>query len=181
MSIKPTSASISCPTSIYPLLSPNPVLPPPTCPSQQLASTSIPLLGFLFKGFLMWTIFKDIMGFVTTLFLFYVSVFWPGGMWDLSSQPGVEPIRPTLEGEVLTAGSEVKSLSRVRLLVTPRTVAGTRLLRPWDFLGKSTGVGCHFLLQGIFPTQGSNSGFSHCRQTLYHPGKSLHPSFRLTA
>ena len=25
---------------------------------------------------------------------------------------------------------------------------------PWDFPGKSTGVGCHFLLQGIFPTQG---------------------------
>ena len=31
----------------------------------------------------------------------------------------------------------------------------TRLLRPWDFLGKSTGVGCHFLLQGFFLTQGS--------------------------
>ena len=30
----------------------------------------------------------------------------------------------------------------------------TRLLNPWDFLGKGTGVGCHFLLQGIFPTQG---------------------------
>ena len=43
----------------------------------------------------------------------------------------------------------------------------TRLLRPWDFLGKSTGVGCHFLLQGIFPTQGSNPGLLHCRQTLY--------------
>ena len=28
--------------------------------------------------------------------------------------------------------------------------------------------GCHFLLQGIFPTQGSNSGLLHCRQTLYH-------------
>ena len=28
----------------------------------------------------------------------------------------------------------------------------TRLLWPWDFLGKTTGVGCHFLLQGIFPT-----------------------------
>ena len=26
---------------------------------------------------------------------------------------------------------------------------------PWDFPGKNTGVGCHFLLQGIFPTQGS--------------------------
>ena len=31
-----------------------------------------------------------------------------------------------------------------------------------------TGVGCHFLLQGIFPTQGSNLGLPHCRQTLYH-------------
>ena len=32
----------------------------------------------------------------------------------------------------------------------------TRLLRPWDFLGKSAEVGCHFLRHGIFPTQGSN-------------------------
>ena len=31
-----------------------------------------------------------------------------------------------------------------------------RLLCPWDFPGKNTGVGCHFLLQGIFLTQGSN-------------------------
>ena len=38
---------------------------------------------------------------------------------------------------------------------------------PCDFAGKSTGVGCHFLLQGIFPTQGSNPGLLHCRQTLY--------------
>ena len=28
-------------------------------------------------------------------------------------------------------------------------------------------MGCHFLLQVIFPTQGSNPGFPHCRQTLY--------------
>ena len=42
------------------------------------------------------------------------------------------------------------------------------LLCPWDFPGKSTGVGCHFLLQGIFPTQGSNPGLPHCRQILYH-------------
>ena len=33
-------------------------------------------------------------------------------------------------------------------------------------LQANTGVGCHFLLQGIFPTQGSNSGLPHCRQTL---------------
>ena len=34
----------------------------------------------------------------------------------------------------------------------------SRLLCPWDFPGKNTGVGCHFLLQGIFPAQGSNPG-----------------------
>ena len=36
-----------------------------------------------------------------------------------------------------------------------------------DFLGKKTGVGCHFLLQGIFLAQGSNPGLLHCGQTLY--------------
>ena len=36
-----------------------------------------------------------------------------------------------------------------------------------DSPGKNTGVGCHFLLQGIFPTQGSNPGLPHCGQTLY--------------
>ena len=41
------------------------------------------------------------------------------------------------------------------------------LLCPWDFPGKSTGVDCHFLLQGIFPTQGFNPGLPHCRQKLY--------------
>ena len=32
---------------------------------------------------------------------------------------------------------------------------------------KNTGVGCHFLLQEIFPTQGSNPGLLHCKQILY--------------
>ena len=67
-----------------------------------------------------------------------------------------------------SATCEVKWLSRVRLFETPWTVACTRLLHPSDFPGKSTGVGCHFLLQGIFPTQGSNPGLLNCRQTLHH-------------
>ena len=37
----------------------------------------------------------------------------------------------------------------------------TWLLCPWDSPGKNTGVSCHFLLQGIFPTQGSNPGLFH--------------------
>ena len=44
----------------------------------------------------------------------------------------------------------------------------TRLLHPWDFLGKSTGVACHFLLQGIFLTQVLNLGPLHCSHILYH-------------
>ena len=37
-----------------------------------------------------------------------------------------------------------------------------------DFLGKNTGVGCHALLQGIFPTHGSNPGLLYCRWILYN-------------
>ena len=59
---------------------------------------------------------------------------------------------------------KVKLLSRVRLFATPWTVAYQA--PPWDSSGKNTGVGCHFLLQGIFPTQGSNPGLPHCRETL---------------
>ena len=36
-----------------------------------------------------------------------------------------------------------------------------RLLCPWDSPGKNTGVGCHFLLQGIFLTQGLNLNLLH--------------------
>ena len=36
-----------------------------------------------------------------------------------------------------------------------------------DSSGKKTGVGCHALLQGIFPTQGSNPDLPHCKQILY--------------
>ena len=51
--------------------------------------------------------------------------------------------------------------------VTLWTVA-CQLFCPWDFPGKNTEVCCHFLLQGIFLTQGSNLGLPYCRQTLYH-------------
>ena len=51
-------------------------------------------------------------------------------------------------------------LSHVQLFATPWTVA-TRLLCPWDSPGKNTGVGSHSLLQGIFPTQGSNPSLLH--------------------
>ena len=55
-----------------------------------------------------------------------------------------------------------KLLSRVRLFATPWTIYS-----PWNSPGQNTKVGSFSLLQGIFPTQGSNPGFLHCRQILY--------------
>ena len=62
---------------------------------------------------------------------------------------------------------ECQSLSCVRLFAIPWTVAH-KASYPWNSPGKSTRVGSHSLLQGILPTQGSNSCLLHCRQILYH-------------
>ena len=58
-----------------------------------------------------------------------------------------------------------------------------RLLCLWDSPGKNAGVGCLSLLQGIFPTQGSNPGLLHCRQTCSlsePPGKPLRVNAKMT-
>ena len=49
---------------------------------------------------------------------------------------------------------ERESLNCVWLFVTPQKP--TRLLHPWNSLGKNTGLGCHFFLLGIFQTRGLN-------------------------
>ena len=67
----------------------------------------------------------------------------------------------------------MKLLSRVRFFATPWT---NRLLHSWDFPGTNTGVGCHFLRQEIFPTQGLNLGLLPCRQMLYHLSHQGSPS-----
>ena len=64
---------------------------------------------------------------------------------------------------------------------TPWTVAA-RLLYPWNFSGKNTEVGCHFLLQGTFLIRGSNPHlfhFLHWQASSLHlepPGKPLSSS-----
>ena len=44
-----------------------------------------------------------------------------------------------------------------------------------DSPGKNTGVGCHVLLQRVFPTRGLNPGLPHCRWILYHQVDSEPP------
>ena len=49
---------------------------------------------------------------------------------------------------------EMATYSSILAWKIPWTEEPGRFVCPWDFLGKNTGVGCHFLLQGIFLTQG---------------------------
>ena len=55
----------------------------------------------------------------------------------------------------------VKRLNLCPTLLPPQGLQPTRLLCPQDFPSQNTGVGCHFLLQGIFLTQGSNLHLLH--------------------
>ena len=57
----------------------------------------------------------------------------------------------------------------------PHGVFPARLLCPWNYPSKNTGVGSHSFIQGIFPTQGLNPGLLHCRWILQSepPGKPL--------
>ena len=58
---------------------------------------------------------------------------------------------PFRKGVCFVLSSSVMSDS-----LLPHGLQPAKLLCPWDFLGKTIGMGCHFLLQGILPTQGSN-------------------------
>ena len=63
----------------------------------------------------------------------------------------------------------------------PYRLQPARLLHPRDSPGRNTGVGCHALLQGIFPTQGSNPGLLHWRRILYCLRHQGNPSLQLGA
>ena len=67
-------------------------------------------------------------------------------------------------------GSPVLRVSPSTVLdsLGPRGLQLARLLCPWNSPGKNTGVGCNFILQRIFPTQGLNLDLLHYRQILYH-------------
>ena len=51
----------------------------------------------------------------------------------------------------------------------------------WDSAGKNTGVGCHALPQGIFPTQGSNLCLPHCGRALYRRSQQGRSNMTATA
>ena len=80
--------------------------------------------------------------------------------WGRKELDMSEELIRTDNGVEMLENRKCKSLSRVRLFVTHG------LQSPWNSPGQNTGVGSLSLLQGIFPTQGSNTGLLHCRQIL---------------
>ena len=77
------------------------------------------------------------------------------------------PTSATWEAPKCSMCCAVLSHSVVSDPLWPQGLKPTRLLCPWNSPGKNAGIGCHALLQGIFPTEGSNPGLQHCRQILY--------------
>ena len=62
----------------------------------------------------------------------------------------------------------VLSRSVVSSSLQPQGLQPSRLLWPWGFSRQEYSVGCHVLLQRIFPTQESNPGLPHYRWIFYH-------------
>ena len=94
---------------------------------------------------------------------------WPSQSPSLSLPPGNHVsflslwVREQVLKEFWTLGkSESESLSVVSDSLWPHG-----LYSPWNSPGQNIGVGSLSLLQGIFPTQGSNPGLPHCRQILF--------------
>ena len=89
--------------------------------------------------------------------------------WQASSLPLAPPGEPltTLKTSVHWCFHCVLSHSVVSDSLWRHGLKLPRLLFHGVSPGKDTAVSCHFLLQGIFPTQGSNPGFLHSWQILY--------------
>ena len=82
---------------------------------------------------------------------------------------GLVPPLPDLSRHLASPATNMPVLSNsvVSESLGPHGLKPTRLLCPWDSPGKNTGVGCHFLLPAIFPTQGLNPSLLYCRRILY--------------
>ena len=86
--------------------------------------------------------------------------------WLASRLRDVLPI--PLSSSIFSDKSKLASPWKCPALWDPMECVAYRAPLSMNSPGKSTGVGYHSLLQGLFPTQGSNSSLPHCRQILYH-------------
>ena len=119
----------------------------------------VPWKCLLFGWFLLLDRLSVSYGFVwiLPLFLEFLLFMCP----DIIS-PFVEVVYPYVHGVFWGVKVKGKVAQSCPILWDPMD-----LYRPWNSPGQNTGVGSHFLLQGIFLTQGSNLGLPHCMWILY--------------
>ena len=108
------------------------------------------------------------------------SIIWPLSVSDYGSKLWPELKNGCQKESVglpqAAACMRAKSLWSFLTLCNPKDCRPLGSSVHGDSPGKNTAVGCHFLFQGIFPSQGSNPGLLHCRQILYflsYPGKPI--------
>ena len=95
--------------------------------------------------------------------------------------PGIEPRSLALQADSLRSelwGSPYDLFESESHSVVSHFLQSHGLYSLWNSPGQNTGVGSHSLLQGIFPTHGSNPGLPHCRHIFYqlsHLGSPISP------
>ena len=115
-------------------------------------------------------------------------------LWGTFTHSTIQSITPNLLLSILLCSVTLNSISHnglrccspfssyisLEMKVTQSclTLCNPMGYSPWSSPGKNTGGGSLSLLQGIFPTQGSNPGLPHCRRILYqlsHKGSLIYP------
>ena len=87
--------------------------------------------------------------------------------WE-TLQFSVPPHQPWDWPYMITFSLQMRSwFTKTSIKWFKRKLLGRLTYGPWNSPGQNSSVGSHSLLQGIFPTQGSNPGLPHCRQILY--------------
>ena len=84
--------------------------------------------------------------------------------------PGIEPRSLALQADSLRSelwGSPYDLFESESHSVVSHFLQSHGLYSLWNSPGQNTGVGSHSILQGIFPTHGSNPGLPHCRHIFY--------------
>ena len=105
---------------------------------------------------------QDLAGWEGERVLARIMLLQPPAGWGLWWSVSLGSCNLTSEWCSLHDGTERESHS-----VVSDSLPSSELNSPWNSPGRNTGVGSLSLLQGIFPTQGSNPGLPHCRWILY--------------
>ena len=106
-------------------------------------------------------------------------------MWLIFCQQRLWPVVELLKYPLATSQScivpfPVRVCESESHIVLSDSLWPHSLYSPWNSLDQNTGVGSLSLLQGIFPTQGSNPGLPHCRQILYQLSQGKHIQYSMS-